>query len=83
METTKENIIKAYNVAKETGADSTCKVLEALYPDIDFTPKQTGCGKRGFPYILQGASHPSEGHQTGYLYSGRDMARRHAMASGG
>lgn len=39
METTKENIIKAYNVAKETGADSTCKVLEALYPDIDFTPK--------------------------------------------
>ncbi len=39
METTKENIIKAYNVAKETGADSTCKVLETLYPDIDFTPK--------------------------------------------
>ena len=39
METTKENIIKAYNVAKQTGADSTCKVLEALYPDIDFTPK--------------------------------------------
>lgn len=39
METTKENIIKAYNVAKETGADSTCKVLEALYPDINFTPK--------------------------------------------
>lgn len=38
METTKENIIKAYNVAKETGADSTCKVLETLYPDIDFTP---------------------------------------------
>lgn len=39
MEPTKENIIKAYNVAKETGADSTCKVLETLYPDIDFTPK--------------------------------------------
>ena len=39
METSRENIIKAYNVAKETGADSTCKVLEALYPDIDFTPK--------------------------------------------
>ena len=39
METTKENIITAYNVAKQTGADSTCKVLEALYPDIDFTPK--------------------------------------------
>lgn len=39
METSKENIIKAYNVAKQTGADSTCKVLEALYPDIDFTPK--------------------------------------------
>lgn len=36
---TKENIIKAYNIAKETGADSTCKVLEALYPDMDFTPK--------------------------------------------
>lgn len=36
---TKESIIKAYNIAKETGADSTCKVLEALYPDVDFTPK--------------------------------------------
>lgn len=36
---TKENIIKAYNIAKETGADSTCKVLEALYPDMDFTQK--------------------------------------------
>lgn len=36
---TKENIIKAYQIAKETGADSTCKVLEALYPDMDFTPK--------------------------------------------
>lgn len=39
METSKENIIKAYNIAKETGADSTCKVLEAIYPDIDFTPR--------------------------------------------
>lgn len=39
METTKENIIKAYYIARETGADSTCKVLEALYPDVDFTPK--------------------------------------------
>ncbi len=38
METSKENIINAYNIAKQTGADSTCKVLEALYPDIDFTP---------------------------------------------
>lgn len=36
---TKESIIKAYNIAKETGADSTCKVLEALYSDVDFTPK--------------------------------------------
>lgn len=39
MQTTEENIIKAYNVAKQTGADSTCKVLEALYPSVDFTPK--------------------------------------------
>ncbi len=39
MEPTKENIIKAHNIAKATGADSTCKVLEALYPDMDFTPK--------------------------------------------
>lgn len=39
METTSENIIKAYNIARETGADSTCKVLEALYPDVDFNPK--------------------------------------------
>lgn len=38
---TKENIIKAYNIAKETGADSTCKVLEALYPDMDFMPKES------------------------------------------
>ena len=38
METTKENIIKAYNIAKEAGEESTCKVLETLYPDIDFTP---------------------------------------------
>lgn len=36
---TKDNIIKAYNKAKEMGADSTCKVLETLYPDVDFTPK--------------------------------------------
>lgn len=36
---TKENIIKAYNVARQCGADSTCKVLETLYPDVDFTPK--------------------------------------------
>lgn len=34
-----QDIIKAYNVAKETGADSTCKVLEALYPSIDFSAK--------------------------------------------
>lgn len=39
MQPTKENIIKAYNVAKETGAESTCKVLETLYPDVDFTPQ--------------------------------------------
>ncbi|WP_290456949.1 hypothetical protein [Muribaculum intestinale] len=39
MEPTKENIIKVHSIAKETGADSTCKVLEALYPDIDFTPQ--------------------------------------------
>ena len=36
METSKENIIKAYNVAKETGADSTCKVLETLFPEVNF-----------------------------------------------
>lgn len=36
---TKELIIKAYNIAKETDADSVCKVLEALYPDVDFTAK--------------------------------------------
>lgn len=39
METSKDNIIKAYNIAKETGADSTSKVLEALYPELDFTPE--------------------------------------------
>lgn len=37
MQPTTENIIKAYNVAKETGADSTCKILETLYPDVNFT----------------------------------------------
>lgn len=36
METSKENIIKAYNVAKETGADSTSKVLETLFPEVNF-----------------------------------------------
>ena len=36
---TELDIIRAYNIARETGADSTCKVLEALYPDVDFTPK--------------------------------------------
>lgn len=36
---TEQDIIKAYNIARETGADSTCKVLEALYPDMNFTPK--------------------------------------------
>ena len=39
MQPTEQDIIKAYNVAKQSGADSTCKVLEALYPSIDFTPK--------------------------------------------
>lgn len=34
---TEQDIIKAYNIAKETGSDSTCKVLEALYPDVEFT----------------------------------------------
>lgn len=38
MQPTEQDIIKAYNIAKETGADSTCKVLEALYPDVNFTP---------------------------------------------
>ena len=36
---TEQDIINAYNVAKKTGADSTCKVLEALYPSIYFSPK--------------------------------------------
>lgn len=35
---TEQDIIKAYNIARETGADSTCKVLEALYPDVVFVP---------------------------------------------
>lgn len=39
MQPTEQDIIKAYNIAKETGSDSTCKVLEALFPDVDFTPK--------------------------------------------
>lgn len=39
MQPTEQDIIKAYNIAKETGADSTCKVLEALYPDVDFNLK--------------------------------------------
>lgn len=39
METTNENILKAHSIAREAGEDNTCKVLEALYPDIDFTPK--------------------------------------------
>lgn len=34
-----ENIIEAYNVARQCGADSTCKVLETLYPNVDFTPR--------------------------------------------
>lgn len=39
MNTTKENIIKAHSIAKETGAFSTCKVLEALYPEVDFNER--------------------------------------------
>ncbi len=39
MQPTEQDIIKAYNIAKQSGADSTCKVLEALYPSLDFTPK--------------------------------------------
>lgn len=39
MEPAKENIIEAYKTAKEMGVDSACKILETLYPDIDFTPK--------------------------------------------
>lgn len=36
METTKEDILKAYPTAKKCGEEHTCKVLEGLYPDIDF-----------------------------------------------
>lgn len=35
---TEQDIIKAYNIARETGEENTCKVLEALYPDVDFVP---------------------------------------------
>lgn len=38
MNPTKENIIKAYNIAREAGEESICKVLETLYSDINFTP---------------------------------------------
>ena len=35
---TEQDIIKAYNIARETGEDNTAKVLEALYPDVIFVP---------------------------------------------
>ena len=39
MEINEQDIIKAHDIARQTGADSTCKVLEALFPTIDFSPK--------------------------------------------
>lgn len=39
MEINKENVLEAYKVARETGADSTCKVLEALFGKDTFVEK--------------------------------------------
>lgn len=39
MEIKKENVLAAYETARETGADSTMKVLEALFGEDTFKPK--------------------------------------------
>lgn len=39
IEIKKENILAAYNTAKEAGADSTMKVLEALFGEKTFKPQ--------------------------------------------
>lgn len=39
MKIEKKNVIKAYNIARETGADSTMKMLEAMFGEDVFKPK--------------------------------------------
>ena len=39
MEIKKENVLAAYKAAREAGADSTCKVLETLFGEEVFKPK--------------------------------------------
>lgn len=39
MEIKKENVLAAYETARKTGADSTMKVLEALFGEDTFKPK--------------------------------------------
>lgn len=39
MEIKKENVLAAYETAREAGADSTMKVLEALFGEETFKPK--------------------------------------------
>ena len=39
MEIKKENVLAAYETARKAGADSTMKVLEALFGEDTFKPK--------------------------------------------
>lgn len=51
MEIKKENVIAAYNSAKESGDDRTCTMLEQLFGIETFRPIGRGCGRRLSPLL--------------------------------
>lgn len=64
MEVKKENVLAAYETARKAGADSTMKVLEALFGEDTFKPKdimervktfEDACRELGYnhPFVIQ------------------------------
>lgn len=60
MEVKKENVLAAYETAREAGADSTMKVLEALFGKETFKPKDITERVKSFEDACRelGKSHP-------------------------
>ena len=60
MEVKKENVLAAYETAREAGADSTMKVLEALFGKETFKPKEITERVKSFEDACRelGKSHP-------------------------
>lgn len=60
MEVKKENVLAAYETAREAGADSTMKVLEAMFGKETFKPKDITERVKSFENACRelGKSHP-------------------------